>query len=116
MSDSPLEDPTTGEAVVHVRVELGAAEIGELAHVVVGDRARCRPQRFTDRELVEILREGMSISSRLLGPGHELVYDPGQRRRRTLERRSLHVVKHASRPAHLLAAAGTAGTTMHEIG
>src|ERR1700709_2615340 len=39
-----------------------------------------------------------------------------QPRRRSLHRRALHVMKHGAQAAEFLAAAGTAGTAMHEIG
>src|ERR1041385_3036647 len=115
MRNAPFEDAAARKIIVHVRIELVAAEIGEVLYVVVGDRARRGPERLADLELVEILREGMPVPFRLFGARHELMHDARQGRRRALKRRALHVMEHAARAAHLLATAGATGTTVDQV-
>ena len=67
-------------------------------------------------QLVEVLRNGCTASVVCVAPARPLARDRGEHARAALDRRALHVVQHAARAAHLLAATGATGAAVHQIG
>src|SRR5688500_16653550 len=114
MCDALLEYRLLRGDVVHVRVEEITADACEIDDVAFGDRPSMGDQSVADLELIEILSEGMNSVGGLSGTLDPFLRNTSQCRRRSLERRTLHVVKRAACAAELFAAACAPRSTVHE--
>src|SRR5580704_18460735 len=115
MSDALLENRVFGRDVVHVRVKEVPTDPGKVDDIALGDRAPVRVQRLADLELLEVLPERMHPIGDLLRLWRPLMRDRGQHARRSLNGRSLHIVKDTPDPTHFLSTAGPAGPAMDEM-
>ena len=97
-----------------MRIEIVAGNIGKISNICLRNRMFCRDVSFADFQFLKMLSEWMNIIFKLFSAVLILLCNVRQSRRRTLNRRALHIMKNATFPSHFLATASSSGAAVNQ--